>query len=122
VFPHEIIFEPHADVHSLFSNAEPSDPFNYLKNLKSVPADSNLYNVYGYDEPAAKGGNKILIGTLTLQGSMVTSKFGDTDIFVRHQILNQDVELRPDWKDYYASYKLGGKCPYQVKLMEMGLY
>ena len=53
---------------------------------------------------------------------MVTSKWGDTVYYVRHQYLDDDVKLKPEWTPYYASYKLGGKCPYEKMLQELNLY
>ena len=106
----------------MFSNAQPSDPMDYLNQLKAVPANSVLYNVFGWTAPPQLGGKKVPIGNLTLHGSMVTSKFGDTEISIRHQKLDDDIKLKPEWEPYYASFKLGGKCPYEKMLQELGLY
>jgi hypothetical protein len=53
---------------------------------------------------------------------MVTSKWGDEKMFIRHQKMDNDIKLKPSWKPYYASYKLGGKCPYEAMLQELNLY
>ena len=95
---------------------------NYLDQLKSVPANSDIYDVYGWTAPPQIGGQRVLIGSLKLQGTMVTSKWGDEKMFIRHQKMDNDIKLKPSWKPYYASYKLGGKCPYEAMLQELNLY
>lgn len=95
---------------------------NYLDQLKNVEANSDLYTVYGWTAPPQIGGKKVEIGKLTLNGNMVTSKWGDEKMFFRHQKLNMDLKYQPGWTPYYASYKLDGKCPYEAMLQELGLY
>jgi hypothetical protein len=95
---------------------------NYLDQLKAVPANANLYTVYGWTAPPQIGGKRVQIGSLTLQGKMVTSKWGDEKMFIRHQKMDEDLHYQPSWKPYYASYKLDGKCPYEKMLQELNLY
>ena len=116
VFPFKLDFEPNSAVKNKFSNAQPSDPMNYLNDLKSIPAGTVLYHMYGWTAPPQIGGKRVLIGDLKLQSQMVTSKWGDTVYYVRHQFLDDDIKLKPEWTPYYASYKLGGKCPYEKML------
>lgn len=122
IFPFELIFEPHSDVSSLFKDTKPTHPLNYLEQLKSIKPGSNLYNIYGLDAPIQLGGKKILIGTLTLDDKMVTSKFGDEALFFRHQRMSADLALKPDWKAYLPYSSLGGKCPYELVLKKLKLY
>jgi len=68
------------------------------------------------------GGKKVLIGDLKLQNKMVTSKFGDAKMFFKHQYPDEDIKLKPEWKPYFKSYALGGKCPYEKMLQELSLY
>merc|ERR1712195_262633 len=84
--------------------------------LKNVEANSDLHTVYGWTAPPQIGGKKVEIGTLKLNGKMVTSKWGDEKMFFRHQKLDMDVKYQPGWTPYYASYKLDGKCPYEAML------
>jgi len=55
--PFELRYEPHPDVHNLFPK-EFSTTMAYVKQLESVPADSNLYNVWAYDKPKETGGSE----------------------------------------------------------------
>ena len=122
VFPWRIDFAPNPTVASQFSNSQPSNAMNYLDQLKSVPANSVLYTVYGWTAPPQIGGKKVEIGSLQLQGNLVTSKWGDEKMFFRHQKMDADLRYQPGWKPYYASYKLNGKCPYEKMLQELNLY
>ena len=118
VFPYRLDFAPSSDVANLASNSKPQ-PFNswdYLHQLKSVPAGSVLYDVYGWTAPPQLGGKRVHIGELQLKGKITTSKWGDDKLYLRHQKLDEDLAYQPGWKPYYASYKLGGKCAYQVML------
>lgn len=56
----------------------------YVNQLVSVPANANLYNVYAMSGPKETGGKEFMIGTLTLDGKMVKSKWGDEKLFFRH--------------------------------------
>ena len=67
VFPFKLDFEPNAAVKNKFSNAQPSDPMNYLNDLKSIPAGTVLYHMYGWTAPPQIGGKRVLIGDLKLQ-------------------------------------------------------
>jgi hypothetical protein len=78
VFPWRLDFIPNPSLKAMFSNAQPNDPMDYMNQLKAVPANSVLYSVFGWTAPPQLGGKKVLVGNLTLHGSLVTSQFGDT--------------------------------------------
>jgi len=81
--PFSLRFVAHPDVKNLFPTAHTSDSA-YVQQLASVPADSNLYNIWAYDKPKEMGGSEKLIGTIKLRGSMVASGWGDANMFFRH--------------------------------------
>ena len=87
--------------------------------MENIPADSTIYDVYALDKPKPLGGTETLIGSLKLDGSFTTSDWGDQRLFYRHQLMNEDLALKPEWKPYTATYSLGGKCPYQTMLEMM---
>jgi len=68
------------------------------------------------------GGKRVPIGDLKLQTPLVTSQFGDKKLFFKHQFADEDLKLKPEWKPYYKSYALGGKCPYEKMLQELNLF
>lgn len=116
MFPFELFFEPDASIAHKFSNSKPSDAFDFLTQLKAVPANNVLYNVYALSAPTQLGGVKQLIGSLVLDGQMVTSNFGDRQLYIRHQDFTEDLKLKPEWVPYGVRYSLGDKCPYEVML------
>jgi len=100
----------------------------YTSQLESVPADTVLYDVYGYDAPPELDGTEHLMGTLQLDGKLTKSKFGDEELFFRHQLATDDFKLQPTWKKYYPEFhpfgamteeKVTGKCPYMEMLKKL---
>jgi hypothetical protein len=88
----------------------------YVQQLLTVPANTTIYDVYATNKPLPLGGEEKLIGSIKLDGSLTTSKWGDEKLFFQHQIISDDFKLKPEWKPYYAQHSLGGKCPYQTML------
>jgi len=113
VIPFSLRFEPHSDVHTLFpKDLGQNDFMHYVEQLKTVPSGSNLYNIYGMDKPKELGGKEILIGTLVLDGKLTSSKWGDENLFFRHQKMNDDIKFHPEWTPYLPTFSSGGKCPF----------
>lgn len=57
----------------------------YVSQLETVPENAKLYNVYAMDVP---NGKEILIGRLELDGKLIKSKWGDENLFIRHQTID----------------------------------
>ena len=122
VFPMQLRFVPHEDVANLFSSEMHGvGPMAYMDDLQAVPANSNLYSVYGMDGPQERGGVEHFIGTLQLDGSLVKSEYADDKLFFRHQKMDDDLKLMPEWEPYVPKYSLNGKCPYESMLQQLGL-
>lgn len=115
IFPFAINFKPNKAI----ANNKNS---YFIDQLKGVPADSLVYEVWAFDKPEILNGSYIHIGDLVIDGSFTTSKFGDKEFFIRHQKADDDIKLMPGWSKYYARYDLGGKCPFTASLEEMGIY
>ena len=101
-------FVPTDKVHKLFPNTEPSNKMQYLDDLKSVPADSELYDVFALTAPEDQGGQFINIGQLILDGTFTTSKWGDEHLFFKHQRQEDDNKIKPDWGKKLSTFK----CPF----------
>ena len=85
----------------------------------SIPSGSNLWNVYGWDAPEEIGGTEHLIGKLVSTSETVKSKYGDERLFIRHQKAEEDIALKPEWKDHYVKYSgllnhNDGECDYEI--------
>jgi len=82
-FPFALVFKPAVGLNDI--GCEFND---YISQLKNIPANSKLYDVFAVKEPwvtAPEGKPEISkIGELKLDSSFVASKFGDTALFFRH--------------------------------------
>jgi hypothetical protein len=93
-FPYEIQFEP-AGIS--FSTGK-TTPSQLIGNLRSIPAGKTLFEVYTYSSPMAKKqGKREKLGTLTTTSQCEQSAYGDTTLFFRHQRMEEDFALRPEW-------------------------
>jgi hypothetical protein len=94
-FPFEITWEPTGQVH--FQDQKKSNN-DLMKELSSIPAGTDVLEVYAYASPNdKKQGRSIRLGTVTTSSSCHQSLFGDLNLFFRHQRMEEDFALRPDW-------------------------
>jgi hypothetical protein len=94
-FPFEILFEPTGNV--TFADVKKSNA-DLLHELSSIPVGTPLFDVYTHASPMdQKQGVKMLIGTLSSASECVQSLFGDKKLFYRHQRMEEDFALRPNW-------------------------
>jgi hypothetical protein len=95
-------FHPNKETDGLIPNVRQDDNMAFIGQLESmVPADTILYDVYGLDAPESIGGVEIFMGTLQLDGKLTRSKFGDEQLFFRHQLSSDDMALKPEWESHY---------------------
>jgi hypothetical protein len=73
-----------------------------------IPSGSTLFNIYATDNPAELGGTEQLIGKLVTASNIFTSLWGDEHMFFRHQRIDDDIELRPDWEPFTKKFSLFG--------------
>jgi len=116
-------FHPNKDTEGLIPNIKQDNDMAYIGQLESmIPADTILYDVYGLDAPEALGGVEYLMGSLQLDGKLTRSKFGDQELFFRHQLSSDDMAIKPEWESHYAKFSATGvtkaltKCPYKEML------
>lgn len=76
----------------------------YLDDLKTIKSGTTLYEVYGMSAPSELGGQEFLIGDLVTTSDVVSSLWGDDHLFYRHQMTEDDIALKPEWKPYYPVY------------------
>jgi hypothetical protein len=65
-----------------------------LSNLQSIPVGTKLFEVRAQAAPQEEG---VLIGTITVTDAFKTSKFGDEELFFKHQHMEDDWHLKPEW-------------------------
>jgi len=98
-FPFMLTFQPNE---KLWFPDEYVRPFT--EDLMSVPADSLLYRVLARDRPLELGGKDQHIADLVLRGRLTTSRWGDKNLFFRHQDIAEDLALRPEWEQFLDKF------------------
>jgi len=93
-FPFNMLFQGSKEARALFGDGFVSDQL--AKVLSIIPPNTVLYNVWA-EEPNM---NPLKIGEITLTTKLISSKFGDKDLFLQHIRKEEDFSLRPDWIDF----------------------
>lgn len=101
-YPFKLIFKPTGEIsfpdeyHGLFTD-----------DLVSIPEGSVLWNVFAMDAPTELGGTEQWIGDLVLRSPLVTSMWGDSHLFFRHQEMGEDLVMHPEWESYLEKFGFG---------------
>merc|ERR1712130_1091692 len=115
VFPYRLRFQPTGEIDFSDEYVRP-----FTEDLKSIPADSVLYNILALDQPKELGGVETQIGQLVLRSEMITSLWGDQWLYIRHDDEAHDLVLKPEWNQYTPQFgpffendpTQSSKCPY----------
>jgi hypothetical protein len=82
--------------HSLVDS--PCDCTKYAECLQTLisklPVGTKLFEVSAQSAPSAAFED---IGSITITDAMTTSKFGDEQLFFRHQHMEDDFKIKPEW-------------------------
>jgi len=97
VFPYEIQFDPAEETKGKMKTKKMA-PLELMSQLSDIRAGSKLFDVYTYSSPTAKKeGKREKFGTLTTTSQCVQSLYGDNKLFFRHQRMEEDFALKPEW-------------------------
>lgn len=111
VFPFSLNFVPTQDMNF---------PDDYVapvhEQLKNVPVGLTLYKVYAMDKPAELGGKETQIANIVLSSELMTSTWADKSLFFRHQNVQDDVSLKPEWDSYLPTAKGVQTCTIHSQL------
>merc|ERR1711936_104425 len=115
-FPFMLRFHPTGDIAFSDQYVRP-----FTEDLKSIPQGSTLYEVWALDQPVELGGTEKHIADLVLVSEMTTSLWGDKHLYFRHQFMDEDVAIRPEWEEYLDKFGIEGPpgCPLH-KLRRLG--
>ena len=94
VFPFKIGFEP-ADVH--FQVEQPESMEAFMAQFEAIEVGTTVYTMRAYASPDDSEGT--VLGNIVTADKCVASNYGDTRLAFRHQWIEDDVALRPDWSD-----------------------
>lgn len=102
-FPFQLVFEP------TLKNNYPDDFETYFQDqLSAIPVGTLLYKVHAIANPGAE---KVHIGDITMKTVLTSSYFGDRYLFFKHQDMQEDVKLRPEWKSHLPVGSSNIGCP-----------
>lgn len=103
-FPFQLFFEPNPTVRSMFTSSFSKD---YRTQVQSIAAGTTLYHVTAKSGPTA---SRVHIGDIVLTNKFTDSYFGDKYLFFRHQTIDEDWMLKPEWKGQKLTSSQG--CPF----------
>ena len=81
-----------------FPDAAPDTITDFLNQFEALAPGSRLYTVKAKQNPQDPG---YVLGDVVTSDECVSSKFGDTKMFFKHQWIEEDIALRPEWSDAY---------------------
>ena len=70
-----------------------------------IPIGWKLFDVMARDEPEGEGGVEKKIGYIETTSDVVTSLYGDTKLFFRHQRFEEDIAKKPKWKNHVEIFE-----------------
>ena len=104
VFPWKLRFEPTGEFNF------PKDTYDvpFEQYLQTIPSGSKLFSIYAMDQPEELGGTEALIGSFVTDSTLVTSYWGDEHMYFRHQRMDEDLAIHPEWEPYTPNPKVFG--------------
>ena len=73
---------------------------DFLKQfVDKIPDGSHIYSLIAYKDPMAIDGTEL--GKVMNVGKCYISQYGDEKLFFRHQRVEEDMQLRPEWANDY---------------------
>jgi len=89
-FPFRLHFKP---LHNV--DCDCNDYASCLANLESIPVGTEIFSVSA--EANAPSSEAVVIGKVILTDALSRSTFGDNELFFKHQYMEDDFKLRPEW-------------------------
>ena len=71
----------------------------FMKQFTDLAVGTTLYKLRGHESPDDKEG--LLLGDVVTTDKCVTSLYGDTKLFFKHQYIDDDKEAKPEWAEAY---------------------
>ena len=99
IFPYRLRFQPTGNITFSDKYTHP-----HTEDLVSIQNGTTLYEIFALDKPFEMGGVEMQIGNLVTVSEMVTSRWGDKKLFFRHQDMLEDLDIRPEWKEFTPSF------------------
>jgi hypothetical protein len=95
----QVTFVPTGEVNF---REDPSEVTEFYQQFDDIAVGTSVYELRGYQNPDDVEG--VVIGNIMTTDKCVTSLYGDTKMFFKHQYIAEDKALRPEWA---AAYEAG---------------
>ena len=99
VFQFKVTFIPTGEVN--FQTKKPSSMEEFMDQFKKITVGMNLYTFKAHNGPDDTEG--LVIGDVIIQEECVSSFYGDTKMFFKHQWIEDDIDARPEWAEAYLN-------------------
>lgn len=109
-FPFELIFRPAETVIGKATIGPDAVDADILTALERLQDGDDLFEVFAYASPQAKDAEPTKLGKITLASECHASLFGDTALFIRHQRMEEDFALEPDWLTFLEGKGIANDC------------
>ena len=97
-FPFKVTFDLTGEVN--FNEAPPADMDEFIDQFRNLPVGTRLYTISAMRHPDDAEG--FSIGDVVTTDNCVSSYYGDTKLFFKHQWIEDDISLRPQWTNEYG--------------------
>ena len=79
---------------------------DFRDQIGTIPANTVMFKVFGFDSPPERGGKERLIGWLITRSPTVSSQWGDEMLYFQHHRYEDDIKKRPhyfDWLEFWTN-------------------
>ena len=94
VFPFKLTFDLTGEVN--FHEEKPSSMEEFMQQFDDIAVGTNLYTLKGHQNPDDLEG--ITLGNVVTTDKCISSKYGDTHLAFKHQWIEDDIALKPEWE------------------------
>jgi len=99
IFPFKLTFDLTGEVN--FKEEKPSSNEEFMSQFQTIVVGTKLYTIRAHNGPDDEEG--IVLGDVITTDECISSYYGDTRLFFKHQWIEADADLKPEWKDAYFS-------------------
>ena len=120
VFPFSLRFAPGGKYD--FPDTVANGYTDFRDDLATIRQGTVLYEVYAMDKPAELGGSEKHIASIKTKSALTTSNWGDEHFYIRHERMDDDLAIHPEWEPYVPKYggifanlsqeEMGSDCPF----------
>ena len=97
IFPFKITLEPTGEVN--FQEEKPSSMQEFMDQFDEIVIGAKLFTIKAHQSPDDIDG--IVLGDIVTNDKCTSSLYGDTKLFFKHQSIEDDAALKPEWSEAY---------------------